>query len=111
MRPDEVAALGDLAGDAAAGLTSQIREMHAGIAGRVFAAVGAAGAQVQVAHDQIAQRAYGGARLLTGALLRGGARAFSLTRPDDAPSIDQSVVGRLTVGALNGAFGDGLRRR
>jgi pimeloyl-ACP methyl ester carboxylesterase len=111
MRPDEVAALGDLAGEAAAGLTSQIREMHAGIAGRVFAAVGAAGAPVQLAHDQIAERSYGGARMLTSALLRGAARAFSLTRPQDARSVDQSVAGRLAIGALNGAFGDGLQRR
>jgi pimeloyl-ACP methyl ester carboxylesterase len=111
MRPKEVTALGDIAGEAAAGLASQIREMHGGIAHRAFNAVGVAAAPVQLAHDQIAEHAYTAARALTGALLRGGARAISLTRPDDAPSIDQSVRGRLAVGALNGAFGDVLHAR
>lgn len=31
MRPEELAAFGDLAGQAAAGATSQIHEMHTGI--------------------------------------------------------------------------------
>ena len=53
MRPEEVTALGDIAGEAAAGLASQIREMHGGIAQRAFKAVGVAAAPVQLAHDQI----------------------------------------------------------
>jgi hypothetical protein len=40
MRPEEVAALGDVAGDAAAGFAVQVREMHKGIAQRAFKAVG-----------------------------------------------------------------------
>ena len=69
MRPEEVTALGDIAGEAAAGLASQIREMHGGIAQRAFKAVGVAAAPVQLAHDQIAEHAYSAARALTGALL------------------------------------------
>jgi len=46
MRPEEVTALGDLAGEAAAGFTSQIRDMHDGIAERAFRAVGASTAPV-----------------------------------------------------------------
>jgi pimeloyl-ACP methyl ester carboxylesterase len=111
MRPDEVAALGELAGDAVAGLTEQIRAMHEGIAARAFGGVGAAAAPVRVLHDQIAAHAYDGARIVAGSLLRAGARAVSLTRPAEAPSIDDSIHGRLAVGALNGAFGDGLHRR
>jgi len=111
MRPEEVTAVGDLAGEAASGLTSQIREMHRVIAQRVWDAVGVAAAPVQVAHDQIADKAYWAARVTARALVRGGARAISLTRPDDAPSIDESPRGRLAVGALNGAFGDVLHRR
>jgi pimeloyl-ACP methyl ester carboxylesterase len=111
MRPEEVTAVGDLAGEAAAGLTSRIRDMHAGIADRVFTAVGAAATPVRLAHDEIAEQAYGAARVVAGTLLRAGARAVSLTRPDDAPSIDESSRGRLAIGALNGAFGDALHRR
>ncbi|MEO9023996.1 MAG: hypothetical protein ABI339_03210 [Solirubrobacteraceae bacterium] len=36
MQPDEARALGDLAGSAAAGLATQVREVHEGVAGRVF---------------------------------------------------------------------------
>ena len=85
--------------------------MHRGIAARAFKAVGTAAAPVQLAHDEIAERAYDAARLATAALLRGGARALSLTRPQDAPSIEHSVRGRVVVGALNGAFGDGLHKQ
>jgi pimeloyl-ACP methyl ester carboxylesterase len=111
MRPEEITAVGDLAGEAASGLTSHIRAMHAGIAERVFKGVGAAGAPVRLAHDHIADQAYGTARLIAGALLRGGARTISLTRPEHPPSIDASARGRLAVGALNGVFGDALHRR
>ncbi len=111
MRPEELAALGDLAGDAASWLTSQVREMHAGIAGRVFDAVGDAGAPVRVAHDEITDGAYEAARLLASGLLRGGGRMIARTRPSDARPIDHSPRARLAVGALNGAFGDGLHRR
>jgi pimeloyl-ACP methyl ester carboxylesterase len=111
MRPEEVTALGELAGEAAAGFTSQIREMHSGIAGRVWGAVGIGAAPARAMHDQIAEEAYAAAGVLARAMLRGGARAFSLTRPDDARSIHESVPGRLAVGALNGAFGDGMHSR
>lgn len=43
MRREEVRALGELAGDAAAGIAAQAREVHAGIAGRVFDSMGAPG--------------------------------------------------------------------
>jgi hypothetical protein len=42
MRREEVAALGDLAGDAAAGTAVQLHQVHAGIAKRVWKAVGPA---------------------------------------------------------------------
>jgi pimeloyl-ACP methyl ester carboxylesterase len=111
MRPEEITALGDVAGDAAAGFAVQVREMHKGIAQRAFKAVGVAAAPVQLAHDQIADRAYSVASDLTGALVRAGARAASTVPSPDAPSIDRTVSGRVAMGALNGAFGDALHRR
>ena len=111
MRPEEVTALGDLAGDAVAGLTTQVHEMHDGIAQRAFTAVGAAAVPVQLAHDQIAGRAYSAARALAGVLVRSSARVASATVRADAPSIQASAAGRIAVGALNGAFGDGLHAR
>ena len=111
MQPDEITAAGELAGEAAGHFAQQIRDMHHGIAGRVFGALGDAAKPVQTIHDGIAESAYAAARGLTKGLVRGGALAFSATRRPDAPSLEHSVRGRLAVGALNGAFGDSLQRR
>jgi pimeloyl-ACP methyl ester carboxylesterase len=111
MRPDEIRALGDLSGDAAASVASQVREVHQGVAKRVFSSLGPAGSAVRVVHDRMADGAYTGAHTLTGALVRGGAHAYSRTRADDGPSMEETLSGRLAVGALNGAWGDLLEQR
>ena len=111
MRPEEIAALGDLASEAAAGATQQIREMHDGIARRVWRRVGPAALPVRLAHDRIATSAYAAAGELTRAVVRAGAHAASATRPPDARSVQRSPAGRAVLSALNGAFGDTLERR
>jgi len=108
MRRDELRALGDLAGDAAAGIAGQARDVHHSIATRVFGALGPTAAPVRDIHDRIAAGAYFGAAALTGALVKGGAAAASLARPDDAPSLRDVPRGRLAVGAINGMWGDRL---
>ena len=111
MRPEEIAALGDLASEAAAGAAKQIHELHTGIAGRVWRRVGPASLPVRLVHDRIAQRAYSAAAELTGTVVRAGAQAASAAQPADAPSMQRSPAGRAVVSALNGAFGDTLERR
>ncbi len=111
MQPDEITAAGELAGEAAGHLTRQVQDMHAGIAGRVFDALGSSARPVQVIHDNLAEGAYAAARGLTKGLVRGGALAFSRVRRPDAPSLEESLGGRLVVGAVNGAFGDSIHRR
>jgi pimeloyl-ACP methyl ester carboxylesterase len=111
MRPEETQALGELAAGAVTGVAAHARELHEGIADRAFNAVGPGGAGVRVAHDTIARGVYAGVEGSLGALLRAGARAASAMTPPDAPSIQQSPAGRIAVGALNGAFGDALRRQ
>ena len=111
MRPEELAALGVLAGEVAAGATRQIHELHTGIAGRVWRRVGPASLPVQLAHDRIAQGAYSAASQLTRTVVRAGAQAAGKAQPPDAPSMQRSPAGRAVVGALNGAFGDTLVRR
>jgi PGAP1-like protein len=110
MRRDELRALGDLAGDAAAGIAGQARDVHAGVAERVFGMLGAPAQPIRFAHDRISGGAYAAAHALAGALVRGGAGALSLVRSDDAPSIADSPAGRLALGALNGLWGDRLSR-
>jgi pimeloyl-ACP methyl ester carboxylesterase len=45
-----------------------------------------------------------------GAAVRAGAQAISVTRPPDAPSIEQAPAGRVAIGALNALFGDRLEQ-
>jgi hypothetical protein len=110
MRPEEIAALGDLASEAAAGATRQIQELHSGIAGRVWRRVGPAAIPVKLAHDRIARSAYAAAGELTRTVVRAGAQAASAARAPDSPSIERTPAGRAVVSALNGAFGDTLER-
>jgi hypothetical protein len=113
MRRDELHALGELAGDAAAGIAGQAREVHQGIAARVFGALGPPAAPVREIHDRLAARAYAAASGLTGAVVKRGAAAASLgwagTGPD-APSLRDAPRGGVAVGALNGMWGDRLHR-
>ncbi|MBV9604844.1 MAG: alpha/beta fold hydrolase [Solirubrobacterales bacterium] len=111
MRREEIAALGDLAGEAAAGAARQIQELHTGIAGRVWGRVGPAALPVKLAHDRIARGAYSAATELTRSVVRAGAQAASRAQSPDAPSIERTPAGRVVVSALNGAFGDMLVRR
>jgi pimeloyl-ACP methyl ester carboxylesterase len=111
VRREEITAFGQLAGDAAGGLVSQIQQMHLGIAGRVWRAVGPAALPVRLVHDQIADRSYAAARQLTRRAVRGSIRALGAPQPREAPSLEVSVGGRLVVGALNGIWGDTLARR
>jgi pimeloyl-ACP methyl ester carboxylesterase len=111
MRPEEITGIGDLLGDAAGGVTTQIHEMHNGIARRVWKAVGPAAIPVRLAHDQLAKRAYSSAEQFTRSLVRGGAEAISARQPEEAESIQRSAVGRAAIGAINGIWGDTLARR
>jgi len=111
MRPEEIAALGDLAGEAAAGATQQIHEFHSGIAGRVWRRVGPASLPVKLAHDRIAKGAYSAAGELTRTVVRAGAHVASAAQSPEAASIQRSPAGRAVLSALNGAFGDTLARR
>jgi pimeloyl-ACP methyl ester carboxylesterase len=111
MQSQEVRALGELASEAFGGATARIQEMHEGIAERVFDSVGVTASPVRLIHDGIANGVYAGLRTAFGSAFRAGARAISLTRPPQAPSIERATTGRVALGALNGAFGDRLERQ
>jgi len=111
VRREEIAAFGQLAGDAAGGLTSQIQQMHQGIAGRVWRWVGPAARPVRLVHDQIAERGYTAARELTRGIVSGGISALGAAQSQEAPSLERTVGGRAVVGALNGMWGDSLVER
>ena len=111
MRRDELSALGDLAAIAASSIAGQARDMHTAVAARVFGRLEPSARPVLAIHDRVSRAAYAGAAWLTGAIVRGGTRALSATRPDGAASIHDDPSGRLVVGAINGAWGDALHER
>jgi pimeloyl-ACP methyl ester carboxylesterase len=111
MRREEIAALGELAGDAAAGTAGQIYEMHKGIAERVWRAVGPAGVPVRLAHDRLAGGAYSVAGKVTRRVVRAGVGAIGVTRTSEAPPLERTLAGRAVVGALNGLWGDTMAAR
>src|SRR5947209_12507762 len=111
MRREEIAALGQLAGDAAGGFALQIQQMHSGIAARVWRAVGPAAVPVKLIHDQVTTRSYGVAKQVTRSLVRSGVRALGTAAPASALSMQATVRGRTVVGALNGMWGDTLVRQ
>jgi pimeloyl-ACP methyl ester carboxylesterase len=111
VQREEIAGLGQLAGDAAAGLASQIQQMHMGIAGRVWRWAGPGGTPVRAIHDQVAERSYGAARRVTRRLVSGGVSALGTTQSGQAHSIQHTLRGRAVVGALNGMWGDTLTRQ
>jgi pimeloyl-ACP methyl ester carboxylesterase len=111
MRPDELIALGELAGDAVGGATARIEDMHTGIAERVFHSVGAGAEPIRVIHDGIIKSVYAAVRTASSALVKAGAVGIGSATDPDAPSLTDRPVGRIAVGALNGAFGDRLLER
>jgi pimeloyl-ACP methyl ester carboxylesterase len=111
MRPDEIRALGELAGQAIGGGAARVQDMHEGIAKRTFTAVGPGAQPVRAIHDEIATSVYRTVSAAASAVSRLGAAALAARQPKDAASLEASPAGRVTLGALNGAFGDTLALR
>lgn len=108
-RANEIGALAELAADAIDRFAiTPAAELHAGIAGRVFAHVGAAATPTRLVHDRVSTYAYSATRaaLATAA----GAVAAALRRADgaDVRPLSSSRSGRMFIGFLNGMAGDRL---
>lgn len=110
VQSTEIRAVGELAGQALAGTGTLVRDVHAAIARRAFAAVGPSGEAARAVHDGITAAVYGGVRATLGALPRGAGAALARSAPADAPSLLDSPRGSLALAALNGAIGDALEQ-
>lgn len=108
MRPDEIRDVAALARLGLRGGTTRIHEVHQGIAGRAFAAVGPVGAPVRVAHDAIAGLTYGAVRLALGAGARVAGEVAAVR--GNGTSLDDVPRGRFALAVLNGAHGDLVQR-
>jgi pimeloyl-ACP methyl ester carboxylesterase len=110
VRKAEITALGELAGDLLAAGGTVVSDMHDGIAGRPFGALGDAARPAQILHDGVASGVYSAVRLGLRAAAIAGARAAALRAADDAP-LAATPRGSLALGALNGFLGDRLAAR
>jgi hypothetical protein len=104
--------LADLAGEGTRVLTTLVRDMHSGIAGRVFDAVGPASKPVQVIHDATAAITY---RVVDGAVrgsLRGaGALAAEAWSNDADDTVEAHPAAAGAIAAVNGIYGGLTNRR
>lgn len=109
MRERDIRSVAGLAGEAGEVLTTLVRDVHSGIAGRVFYAIGPTAKPTQVVHDAISHTVYqamrGGIR---GATRVGGAWAGRVWgREDDSP-LERRPKIRATAAVLNGLYGHQL---
>jgi pimeloyl-ACP methyl ester carboxylesterase len=111
MRGAEARAVGELAGEALAGVGVLVRDVHAAVARRAFDAVGPSGAPARAVHDGISAAVHGGVRAALAALPRGAGAALAISAASDAPALADSPSGALALAALNAAKGDALAER
>ena len=110
LREDELRAAGELAGEALGGAEAIVRDVHRGVAGRVFGLLGEGAAPVRLAHDGISAAVHASVRAGLRALPAGGGRALAVSAPPDAPRLADTPRGAFALGAINGMWGDRLAR-
>jgi pimeloyl-ACP methyl ester carboxylesterase len=108
----EIRSLADLAGEGTRVVTALVRDMHSGIAGRVFDSVGPGSKPVQVIHDAIAAITYHAVDGAVRGSLRGaGALAAEAWSNDDDDTIQAHPAAGGAIAAVNGIYGDQLTNR
>jgi len=108
VRADEITGVSQLARLTLRGGTDRIHEVHSGIAGRAFRAVGPVGRPVEALHDAISGFTYSAVRLALGAGARMVGEVTALRA--DGQDLDTDRPGRVALAILNGAHGDLLQR-
>ena len=112
MQRSDIRAVGHLAGEASSVLTTVVREMHTGIAGRVFGSIGAPAAPTRVIHDGVTRAIYGGVdRGIRGATHAVGALAAEIWGDDDHEALESRPGSAAVIAAVNGLYGDELAER
>jgi pimeloyl-ACP methyl ester carboxylesterase len=112
MLRSDIRAVGHLAGEASSVLTTVVREMHTGIAGRVFGSIGAPAAPTRVIHDGVTRAIYGGVdRGVRGATHAVGAMAAEIWGNDGDEALESRPGSAAVIAAVNGLYGDELSER
>lgn len=111
MQGHEIKSLADLAGEGTRVLTRLVRDVHHGIASRVFTSIGPAAKPVQVIHDTTASTIY---TLVDGAV-RGSLYGVGALAAHTVSDDDETVLARPRVAgaiaAVNGIYGDEMTNR
>jgi pimeloyl-ACP methyl ester carboxylesterase len=112
MQRSDIRAVGDLAGEASSLVTTLVRGMHAGIAGRVFDSIGPAAASTRVIHDGLTRAIYAGVdRGIRGATQAVGVMAAELWGNDGDEALESRATSAAVIAAVNGLYGDELTER
>ena len=110
MQRSDIRAVGDLAGEATSVLTTLVRGMHAGIAGRIFDSVGPVAAPPRIIHDGLTRAIYTG----VDRGLRGASRVAGMVAAEIwGNEVDEALESRTdtvsaVLAAVNGIYGDEL---
>jgi pimeloyl-ACP methyl ester carboxylesterase len=105
----DIKAVGLLASEASGVVTTLVRDMHAGIAGRVFSSVGPSSRPTQVVHEGLTRAIYGAVgRGLCGATTLGGVVASEVWGHDDDEPLERRDGPGGAIAAINGIYGDQL---
>jgi pimeloyl-ACP methyl ester carboxylesterase len=112
VQRQEVRSLADAAGEGTRVLTALVRDLHSGIAGRVFKLIGPAAKPVELIHNSTAAAAYCAVDRALRTSLRGvGTLAAEVYGDDEDGSIDSRPRVAGAIAALNGIYGDQLIKR
>jgi pimeloyl-ACP methyl ester carboxylesterase len=112
VQRQEVRSLADAAGEGTRVLTALVRDLHSGVASRVFGLFGPAAKPVRFIHNTTAAAIYQAVDWALRASLHGaGALAAEVYGDDDDPTIDSQPRAAGAIAALNGIYGDELTRR
>src|SRR3954453_12313120 len=104
--PDEAKAIGHLMADALGGSVGLVRDVHKAVATRTFGLLGMLGLPARGMHNAISTGAYATVRFATSGGGRLAAAAGTSLLPPERRNLSSSPVGRLALGAANGAAGD-----
>jgi pimeloyl-ACP methyl ester carboxylesterase len=112
MQRTDIRAVGELAGEVSSIVTTLVRGMHAGIAGRVFGSIGPPAAPTRVIHDGITRTIYGGVdRGIRSGTRAVGALAAEIWGGDADEALDSRAGSAAVIAAVNGLIGDELAER
>jgi pimeloyl-ACP methyl ester carboxylesterase len=108
MRADEARDAARLLAMTLRGGTTRVHEVHSGIAGRVFSAVGPVGRPVRQVHDAIADAVYRGVRAGLGAGAYAAGQVAVLR--GSGSRLDEAATATVVLAILNGSHGDLIER-